>query len=113
MRHGETKEERDIATVCDCLREQEEKPRIPDRPYNEQNRRHTRGTMAPTAVLLLLVSTFLLLEFSQANQCVAAGYGCVPARVCPRQRIKMISGCRTVCCDLGHVTSVEEGEGVT
>ncbi|KAM7283303.1 carboxypeptidase inhibitor [Ixodes scapularis] len=59
--------------------------------------------MAPTAVLLLLVSTFLLLEFSQGNECVAAGYGCVPERVCPRQHIKRKSGCSTVCCDLANV----------
>ncbi|CAN7991957.1 unnamed protein product, partial [Ixodes hexagonus] len=42
-------------------------------------------------------------EFSHANDCLAAGYGCVPADVCPEEHRKPESGCSTVCCDLNNV----------
>ncbi|KAM7294784.1 carboxypeptidase inhibitor [Ixodes scapularis] len=61
--------------------------------------------MAPSTVLLLGISTFLLAGLSRANDCTKAGYSCVPEENCPKEYRQDIPGCETVCCNLKDVNT--------
>ncbi|XP_077563910.1 carboxypeptidase inhibitor-like [Haemaphysalis longicornis] len=64
-----------------------------------------------TAAFLFVVCFLAVLAYSQGNDCVSQGYGCVPAQRCPPQHRKNLKGCDTVCCDLGKLTGCRNRGG--
>ncbi|XP_075547743.1 carboxypeptidase inhibitor-like [Dermacentor variabilis] len=62
------------------------------------------------AAPLLVVCFALALAFSQANDCVSRGFGCLPKSDCPQEARLSYRGCSTVCCDLTKLTGCK-GKG--